>query len=127
MNNLKIVVLQNNDFVFYIDNYFLKMLAVIELGGNQFTVKKGDVIDVKKLDKEVSSTFDVEALLVSDDDWKETKVWTPFVSGSKVELKVLEQFKWEKVRVFKMKSKKRYMRNNWFRARLTKLEVISIA
>ena len=47
MNNLKIVVLQNNDFVFYIDNYFLKMLAVIELGGNQFTVKKGDVIDVK--------------------------------------------------------------------------------
>lgn len=127
MNNLKIVVLQNNDFVFYIDNYFLKMLAVIELGGNQFTVKKGDVIDVKKLDKEVSSTFDVEALLVSDDDWKETKVWTPFVSGSKVELKVLEQFKWEKVRVFKMKSKKRYMRNNWFRAHLTKLEVISIA
>ena len=73
MNNLKIVVLQNNDFVFYIDNYFLKMLAVIELGGNQFTVKKGDVIDVKKLDKEVSSTFDVEALLVSDDDWKEQK------------------------------------------------------
>ena len=127
MNNLKIVVLQNNDFVFYIDNYFLKMLAVIELGGNQFTVKKGDVIDVKKLDKEVSSTFDVEALLVSDDDWKETKVWTPFVSGSKVELKVLEQFKWEKVRVFKMKSKKRYMRNNWFRANLTKLEVISVA
>ena len=108
-------------------NYFLKMLAVIELGGNQFTVKKGDVIDVKKLDKEVSSTFDVEALLVSDDDWKETKVWTPFVEGSKVVLKVLDQFKWKKVRVFKMKSKKRYMRNNWFRARLTKLEVISIA
>ncbi|ATU05926.1 50S ribosomal protein L21 [Candidatus Gracilibacteria bacterium HOT-871] len=103
------------------------MLAVIELGGNQFTVKKGDVIDVKKLDKEVSSTFDVEALLVSDDDGKETKVGTPFVSGSKVELKVLEQFKGEKVRVFKMKSKKRYMRNNGFRAHLTKLEVISVA
>ncbi|MBF0913967.1 50S ribosomal protein L21, partial [Candidatus Gracilibacteria bacterium] len=100
---------------------------VIELGGNQFTVKKGDVIDVKKLDKEVSSTFDVEALLVSDDDGKETKVGTPFVSGSKVELKVLEQFKGEKVRVFKMKSKKRYMRNNGFRAHLTKLEVISVA
>ena len=60
-------------------NYFLKMLAVIELWGNQFTVKEWDIIDVKKL------------------------------------------------RVFKMKSKKRYMRNNWFRARLTKLEVISIA
>lgn len=103
------------------------MLAVIELGGNQFTVKQGDIIDVKKLDKEVWSTFDIEALLVSDEEGTSTKVGTPFVSGSKVEFKVLEQFKGEKVRVFKMKSKKRYMRNNGFRAQLTKLEVLSIA
>ena len=98
-------------------NYFLKMLAVIELWGNQFTVKQWDIIDVKKLDKEINASFDVSAMLVSDEEGKETKVWTPFVEGSKVVLKVLDQ----------MKSKKRYMRNNWFRARLTKLEVISIA
>ena len=108
-------------------NYFLKMLAVIELWGNQFTVKQWDIIDVKKLDKEINASFDVSAMLVSDEEGKETQVWTPFVEGSKVVLKVLDQFKWKKVRVFKMKSKKRYMRNNWFRARLTKLEVISIA
>lgn len=108
-------------------NYFLKMLAVIELWGNQFTVKQWDIIDVKKLNKEINASFDVSAMLVSDEEGKETKVWTPFVEGSKVVLKVLDQFKWKKVRVFKMKSKKRYMRNNWFRARLTKLEVISIA
>ncbi len=108
-------------------NYFLQMLAVIELWGNQFTVKEWDIIDVKKLDKEINASFDVSAMLVSDEEGKETKVWTPFVEGSKVVLKVLDQFKWKKVRVFKMKSKKRYMRNNWFRARLTKLEVISIA
>lgn len=108
-------------------NYFLKMLAVIELWGNQFTVKQWDIIDVKKLDKEINASFDVSAMLVSDEEGKETKVWTPFVEGSKVVLKVLDQFKWKKVRVFKMKSKKRYMRNNWFRARLTKLEVVSIA
>ena len=108
-------------------NYFLKMLAVIELWGNKFTVKQWDIIDVKKLDKEINASFDVSAMLVSDEEGKETKVWTPFVEGSKVVLKVLDQFKWKKVRVFKMKSKKRYMRNNWFRARLTKLEVISIA
>lgn len=108
-------------------NYFLKMLAVIELWGNQFTVKQWDIIDVKKLDKEINASFDVSAMLVSDEEGKEIKVWTPFVEGSKIILKVLDQFKWKKVRVFKMKSKKRYMRNNWFRARLTKLEVISIA
>lgn len=103
------------------------MIAVIELGWNQFIVRKGDVIDVKKLDKEINSNFSVEALLVSDEDGSSLKVGTPLVSGSKVELKVVEQFKWEKVRVFKMKSKKRYMKNTWFRAHLTKLEVLSVA
>lgn len=103
------------------------MIAVIELGWNQFTVQKGDVIDVKRLDKELNSTFSTEALLVSDEDWKETKVGKPMVEGSKVELKVLDQFKWDKVRVFKMKSKKRNMKNNWFRPHLTKLEVLSVA
>lgn len=103
------------------------MLAVIELWWNQFTVKAGDIIDVKKLDKEVNSKFSVEAMLVSDEDWKETKVWTPVVEGSKIELKVLEQYKWVKVRVFKMKSKKRYMKNTGFRPHLTKLEVLSVA
>jgi len=40
------------------------MIAVIELGWNQFIVRKGDLIDVKKLDKEVNSSFSVEAMLV---------------------------------------------------------------
>lgn len=103
------------------------MLAVIELGWNQFIVRQGDVIDVKKLDKQIWETLSVDAMLVSDEDGKDVKVWTPFVKGSKVEVKVLEQFKDEKVRVFKMKAKKRYTRNLWFRASLTKLEVLNIA
>ena len=103
------------------------MLAVIELGWNQFIVRKGDIIDVKKQDVEVGKKIKAEALLVSDEEGKETKVGTSTVEGSKVELKVLEQFKGDKVRVFKKKSKKRYTRNVGFRAHLTKLEVTSIA
>ena len=103
------------------------MLAVIELGWNQFTVQTGDIIDVKKLKEEVNKTFSVEALLVSDAEGKDTKVWVPTVKGSKIELKVIEQFLGEKVRVFKKKSKKRYTRNKGFRAHLTKLEVLSVA
>lgn len=103
------------------------MLAVIELWGNQFIVRKGDIIDVKKQDIEIKSTITTSALLISDEEWKETKVGTPLILNSKVELRVLEQFKWEKVRIFKMKAKKRFMRNNGFRPHLTKLEVLSIA
>lgn len=103
------------------------MLAVVELGGNQFIVRKWDVIDVKRLAQKIGDTLSIEAMLVSDEEGKDVKVGTPLVAGSKVELKVLEQFKDEKVRVFKMKAKKRYTRNKWFRAQLTKLEVLNIA
>ena len=102
------------------------MLAVIELGGNQFIVRKGDIIETKKQDAEVNSKITTSALLLSDEEGKETKVGTPLVEGSKVELKVLEQGKWDKVRVFKMKSKKRYMRNKGFRPHITQLEVVSV-
>lgn len=102
------------------------MLAVIELWWNQFIVREWDVIEVKNIDKEINSKFSVEAFLISDEEWKDTKVWTPFVETSKVEFKVKENFSWDKIRVFKMKSKKRYMKNTGFRPSLTKLEVLSI-
>ena len=103
------------------------MLAVIELGGNQFMVQKWDIIEVKKQDVEVGKNLSVEALLISDLEWKDVRVGTPTVSGSKIDCKVVEQKKWEKVRVFKMKSKKRYMRNRGFRPSVTHLEILSIA
>lgn len=103
------------------------MLAVIELWWNQFIVKVWDIIDVKKMDKEIWWTITTEAMLISDEDGKDVKIWTPTIEWSKVEMKVLDEFKWDKVRVFKMKSKKRYARTIWFRPQLTKLEILSIA
>lgn len=103
------------------------MLAVVELGWNQFIVRQWDIIDVKKLDKNSWDLLSVEAMLISDEEWTDVKIWAPMINGSKVEFKVIEQFKDEKVRVFKMKAKKRYVRNTWFRASMTKLEVLNIA
>ncbi len=104
------------------------MLAVIEMGWNQFTVKVGDVFDVKRQDEEAWKTITLEALLVADEEWTNVKVGTPTVVWSKVELKVIDdELRGDKVRVFKMKSKKRYSRTVWFRSSLTKVEVVSIA
>jgi len=103
------------------------MLAVIELGGNQFIVRTWDIIEVKKLSIEVGENISVPALLLADEEGSNVQIGAPLLSESKVECKVLTQFQWEKVRVFKMKSKKRYMRNTWFRPRVTKLEVLHIA
>lgn len=103
------------------------MIAVLELGWNQFTVKVWDVIDVDNQDQEVWSVMKVNPLLVSDENGKSTKIGAPILTDMNVELKVLENFKDDKVKVFKMKSKKRYARTKWFRASMSKLEVLTIA
>ncbi len=103
------------------------MFAIVEIGGNQFTVKVGDIIEVDNQNTEIGSTMELQPLLVSTEDGITVKIGTPVVEGAKVSLKVLENFRGEKLRVFKMKSKKRYARTFGFRPEQTKLEVTAIA
>lgn len=103
------------------------MFAIVEIGGNQFTVKVGDIIEVDNQNAEIGSIMDIVPLLVSTEDGATVQVGTPVVEGAKVSMKVLEDFRGEKIRVFKMKSKKHYARTSGFRPDLTKLEVTAIA
>lgn len=103
------------------------MIAVVQIGGHQYTVSEKMEIVVDHQDLEVGKSLEVEAMLLASEDGQTTTVGTPTVAGSKVTLKVLEQFKDEKVRVFKIKAKKRYNRTFGFRAMKTRLEVTSIA
>lgn len=66
-------------------------------------------------------------MLIASPDGSSVKVGTPTIDGSQVTLKVEEHFKGEKVRVFKIKSKKRYMRTQGFRPHQTRVVVQSIA
>jgi large subunit ribosomal protein L21 len=103
------------------------MIAVIEIGGKQYTVEKDQVIEVDHQDLEIGAELQVPALLISDAEGKSVKIGTPTVEGSKVTLKVMDQFKAEKIRVFKMIAKKRHMRTYGFRAVRTTLQVSAIA
>ncbi len=103
------------------------MIAVVQIGGKQYTVETNQVIEVDNQNLEVGSTLTLETLLLADAEGKNVQVGTPTVAGSKVSFSVLENFKGEKVRVFKIKSKKRYMRTQGFRAMQTRLQVTSIA
>lgn len=103
------------------------MIAVVELGGKQYTVEAGMSIVVDHQHHDAGTTFDIAAMLIASPDAKTVKVGTPTVEGSKVTFKVEEHFKGEKIRVFKIKSKKRYMRTAGFRPHQTRLTVDSIA
>lgn len=103
------------------------MIAVVELGGKQYTVEVGTSLVVDRQHHDVGSSFDVAPMLVATPDAKTVTVGTPTVDGAKVTLKVEEHFKGEKVRVFKIKSKKRYNRTQGFRPYQTRLTVTAIA
>ena len=52
------------------------MYAVIETGGKQYRVSKGDVLNVEKLGVEDGKAVEFDKVLVLNDD-KETKFGTP--------------------------------------------------
>jgi large subunit ribosomal protein L21 len=86
-------------------------VAVISLGGKQYTVTPGKIIDVPHLAKEVGETFEVADLL----------------GGQKVSAKVVAHHKGDKLRVVKFKNKTRYTRTIGHRSNLTQVAIDTIA
>ena len=102
------------------------MFAVVEIAGQQFKVEKGSKFDVQKLDVAEGEKVAFKTVMLLADG-ADVKIGEPYVTGPVVDCKVLEQFKDEKVRVFKKNAKKRYTRNKGHRQNLTKLEVVGIS
>ncbi|MDD6466586.1 MAG: 50S ribosomal protein L21 [Erysipelotrichaceae bacterium] len=80
------------------------MYAIIETGGKQIRVEKGQSIFVEKLNVEAGETVEFDKVVVVSD--KTTKVGTPYVEGAKVVAKVEKQGKGKKILIFKYKAKK---------------------
>ena len=101
------------------------MFAVIETGGKQYKVQKGDVLAVEKLDiKEGQEvTFD-KVLLVEGNG--ETLIGTPHVKNALVKAEIVENFKDKKVIVFKKKRRKQYKKMRGHRQELTRIRIEEI-
>ena len=100
------------------------MYAIIATGGKQYKVAEGDVLAVEKLDVLPGDKVELPVLLLSDG--KSTVVGSAPLQDKTVTAEVLEQFKGEKVRVFKFKKRKRYQRDKGHRQQLTKIKIASI-
>ncbi len=100
------------------------MYAVLETGGKQYRVKEGDVINVEKINAEIGSEVVLDKVLLVKKD-ENLKVGTPYLDA-KVICEVLDQFKGEKIIVFKYKRRKGYRRKKGHRQLYTKLKVKTI-
>lgn len=102
------------------------MFVIFETGGKQYRAKKGDTLDIEKLEENEGDTITFERVyLVSDG--KDTSVGTPYVSGAKVTATVKKQFRGDKIRVVKFQSKKRHKTVNGHRQSLTQVEITGIS
>jgi len=98
--------------------------AVIQTGGKQYTVSKGDVITIEKLigdHKEGDKiTFD-KVLLV--DNGSETTIGTPFIEKAVVKGTITSIGRAAKVNVVKYKQKSRYYKKNGHRQPFFKVKI----
>jgi large subunit ribosomal protein L21 len=101
------------------------MYAVILTGGKQYRVKEGDVLAVEKLNLEPGRKAHFDRVLLIEDG-EMIQVGTPVLDNAMVLGLVLENFKDEKVIVFKKKRRKQFRRTRGHRQQLTKVRITRI-
>jgi large subunit ribosomal protein L21 len=106
----------------------MSKIAVIKTGGKQYKVSAGDKLDIEKLaGREGDKVSFDQVLLVADEDGEGVEVGKPFLSGKKVEAKIIKQYKDKKVMVIKFKSKVRYRRKKGHRQNKTMVKIDKIS
>lgn len=101
------------------------MYAIVEIAGQQFKVSNGDKIYCNRLDGEIGSTVSFDKVLLIDNDGN-TRVGAPVLQGAKVDAKIIEHLKADKVLVFKKKRRKGYQKLNGHRQCLSRISIENI-
>lgn len=102
------------------------MYAVILTGGKQYRVKEGDVLSIEKLGLEPGRKAQFDRVLLIEDG-ENIQVGMPVLDNAMVLGLVLENFRDEKVLVFKKKRRKQYRRTRGHRQSLTKVRITRIS
>lgn len=103
------------------------MFAVVDIAGFQEKVQVGDTLTVPLQDAEENKKIVFGNVLMLVKEGGDTVFGAPFVDGASVEVKVLGHGRDKKIRVFKMRRRKRYMRTKGHKQDHTKIEVTGIS
>ncbi len=100
--------------------------AIVESGGKQYRVSKGDTVLVDRLHEDEGAKVSLRPVFFRGDGDK-VALDGGDLEKVKVEAVVSEHLRGEKIRVFKYKPKKGYRRRMGHRSELTKLEITDVA
>ena len=101
------------------------MFAVIRTGGKQYRVQKGDILQVERLNTKQGQTVVFDEVLLLQDG-KKILIGTPLVDKAQVKAEVIENFKDDKVIIFKKKRRKQYQKKAGHRQELTRIKIEDI-
>lgn len=101
------------------------MYAIIRTGNRQYRAEVGKTLDVERLPYNLNDTFEItDILLIGDGD--KTVIGQPNVEGAAVKVTVVDQFRGEKIIVFKYRQRTSYRRKRGHRQYYTRLRVDDI-
>ncbi len=100
------------------------MYAIVKTGGKQYRVAVGDKLNIEKLDAQVGDEVELDTICVVDGSSVEAD--PEKAAATKVKAQVIEQFRGDKVLVFKFKKRKNYKKMRGHRQHFTRVEVKSI-
>jgi large subunit ribosomal protein L21 len=102
------------------------MYAVIKTGGKQYRVTSGEKLKVEQLAADVGSQITIDqVLLVADGD--KVSIGQPLVAGAKVQATVVNHGRADKVRIFKLRRRKHFKKQQGHRQNFTEIQVDKIS
>ena len=102
------------------------MYAVIRSGGKQYRVASGEKLRIEEIAAAVGSEITIDQVLMVADGEK-VALGTPLLAGASVTAKVLAHDRGDKVRIFKLRRRKHYRKNQGHRQNYTEIEILGIA
>lgn len=102
------------------------MIAVIETGGKQYTVSKGQKLVVEKLEAAPGEQIRFSKVLLLKGQQGDIQVGAPVIKGATVVAELIRQTRGDKVIVFKKKRRHNYRRKKGHRQDLSLLQVCHI-
>ncbi|HPR63385.1 MAG TPA: 50S ribosomal protein L21 [Thermoanaerobaculia bacterium] len=100
------------------------MYAIIETGSKQYRVKPGDTLAIEITPSDEGKVIFDRVLAVKKED--DLQIGRPVLDGVTVVGSVLQEFKADKIIVFKKKRRKQYKRTRGHRQQLLKIKIESI-
>jgi large subunit ribosomal protein L21 len=101
------------------------MFAVIKTGGKQYRVSAGDLLKVESLQAGVGEQITLNEVLALGEG-SSLKLGSPLVADASVRATVVSHGRHAKVRIFKMRRRKHFMKHAGHRQNFTELRIDQI-